>query len=272
MTANIPSTTSAAIARFADRTALVTGGGTGMGRAGAIALARGGARVVIAGRRREPLEAVVAEIEQFGGVALAVPTDVSDAEQVKALVDRTVATFGALHLAWNNAGLLGEFGPAQDLELDIFDALVATNLRGIFACLQHEVRAMLAQGTPGAIVNTSSWTAHGAMPGVAAYAATKAALEALNRTMAVELGPKGIRINNVSPGIIATPMAGGVLASDTARQPFVRQTPLERIGTAAEVADAVAWLLSDEARFVTGQSLLVDGGFTLGGMRPWMHG
>ncbi len=251
--------------RLAGRTALITGGGSGMGRAGALRLARDGAAVVVAGRRRAELEAVVQEIERAGGTALAVPTDVSDPEQVRALIDTTIARFGALDLAWNNAGTLGEFGPVRDTSLAAFDALVATNFRGVFDCLQQEVRAMLAQGRGGAIVNTSSWTAQGVMPGLAAYAATKAALDALARTMAVELGPQGIRINNVSPGIIATPMASGVLETESVRRPLEQHTPLRRIGQSEEVADAVAWLLSDDARFVTGQCLLVDGGYTLGG-------
>lgn len=252
--------------RLAGRVALVTGGGSGMGRAGALRLAQDGAAVVVAGRRRAELEQVVDEIERAGGTALAVPTDVSNPGQVQALVDTTLATFGALDLAWNNAGLLGGFQPAQDTPLATLDALYATNFRAVFDCLQQEVLAMLAQGRGGAIVNTSSWTAHGAMPGLAAYAATKAALDALARTMAVELGPKGIRINSVCPGIIATPMASGVLENDTVRQPLEQHTPLRRIGQSEEIADAVAWLLSEDARFVTGQSLLVDGGFTLGGV------
>lgn len=252
--------------RLAGRTALVTGGGSGMGRAGALRLARDGAAVVVAGRRRAELDAVVLEIERAGGTALAVPTDVSEPAQVRALVDLTVATFGSLDLAWNNAGLLGGFKPAQDTALETLDRLVATNFRGVFDCMQQEIRAMLAQGRGGAIVNTSSWTAHGAMPGLAAYAATKAALDALARTMAVELGPRGIRINNVCPGIIATPMADGVLEDETVRQPLEQHTPLRRIGQPEDVADAVAWLLSEDARFVSGQALLVDGGFTLGGV------
>ena len=149
--------------------------------------------------------------------------------------------------------------------------LTGPNLRGVFACLKFEIAAMLEAGTGGAIVNTSSWTASGAMPGLAAYAAGKAALDAMTRTVAVEVGEQGIRINAVCPGIIATPMASGVLASETAALPFKKQTPLQRIGQPEDVADAVLWLLSDDARFVTSQSLLVDGGFTLGGLRPWFN-
>ncbi len=265
-------TNTAQTQRFTGRTVLITGGGTGMGKAAALRFGREGANVVIAGRRSAELNQVVEDIKTAGGTALAVPTDVSDAEQVEALVKKTVATFGALHMAWNNAGVLGAFAELQDMRLADFDTIMATNLRGVFAGMKYEIAAMLEAGTGGAIVNTSSWTAHGAMPGLAAYAAGKAALDALTRTAALEVGSRQIRINNVSPGIIATPMASGVLATETAALPFQKHTPLQRIGQPEEVADAVVWLLSDEARFVTGQSLLVDGGFTLGGLRPWFNG
>jgi NAD(P)-dependent dehydrogenase (short-subunit alcohol dehydrogenase family) len=253
--------------RFRDRTVLITGGGTGMGKAAALRFGREGANVVVAGRRVAELEQVVAEIVAAGGIGVAIVCDVADPRQVEDLVGRTVARFGALHMAWNNAGVLGAFTPVQDMSVAEFDAVMSTNLRGVFACMKYEIAAMLATGAGGAIVNTSSWTAHGAMPGLAVYAGGKAALDAITRTAAVELGSQGIRINNVSPGIIATPMASGVLATAEASLPFVNHTPLRRIGQPEEVADAVVWLLSDEARFVTGQSLLVDGGFTLGGMR-----
>jgi NAD(P)-dependent dehydrogenase (short-subunit alcohol dehydrogenase family) len=257
--------------RFAGRTVLITGGGTGMGRAAALRFGREGANVVIAGRRPAELNQVVADIKAAGGIALAIPTDVSDAQQVEALVTKTVAAFGALHMAWNNAGVLGAFAPLQQMSVADFDAVMAINLRGVFACLKYEIASMQAAGAGGAIVNTSSWTAHGVMPGLAAYAAGKSALDALTRTVALEVGSEQIRINNVSPGIIATPMASGVLATETAALPFRKHTPLQRIGQPEDVADAVVWLLSDEARFVTGQSLLVDGGFTLGGLRPWFN-
>jgi NAD(P)-dependent dehydrogenase (short-subunit alcohol dehydrogenase family) len=257
--------------RFNGRTALITGGGTGMGRAAALRLAREGAHVVVAGRRASELTAVVASIEAAGGEALAVPTDVTDEAQVQRLLQRTLERFGAIDLAWNNAGVLGGFAPLHETELADFDAVLATNLRGVTACLKHELAAMLASGRGGAIVNTSSWTAHGAMPGIAAYAASKGALDALMRTVALEAGPRGIRINNVSPGVIATPMSRAALGSDEAMRPLAQHTPLQRIGEPDDVADAVLWLLSDDARFVTGQSVLVDGGFTLGGPRPWLR-
>ncbi|HSV53257.1 MAG TPA: glucose 1-dehydrogenase [Burkholderiaceae bacterium] len=264
-------TSSSQTKRFAGRTVLITGGGTGMGRAAALRFGREGANVVVAGRRSSELDQVVQLVNQQGGTAIAIPTDVADGAQVEALVEKTIATFGELHMAWNNAGILGAFQPLQDMTLADFDKVMATNSRGVFACLKYEIAAMRKKGTAGAIVNTSSWTAHGSMPGLAAYAGSKASLDAMVRTVALEVGADQIRVNNVSPGIIATPMASGVLASEKLARPFLQHTPLQRIGQSEEVADAVVWLLSDEARFVTGQSLLVDGGFTLGGLRPWFN-
>ncbi|MBV1786990.1 SDR family oxidoreductase [Marinobacterium sp. D7] len=256
---------------FSGKRVLITGGGTGMGRAAALRLGLSGAQVVIAGRRRRVLDEVVAQIRAQGGSALAIATDVADSEQVRALFAQIRTELGGLDLAWNNAGVLGEFLPIQQMSLEGFDELIATNLRGVYACLQAEISMMLEQGVPGAIVNTSSWTAHGAMPGISAYAATKGALDALMRTLAIEVGEHGIRVNNVSPGIIATPMGREALGSDEAMRPFASHAALRRVGESEDVADAVLWLLSGEARFVTGQSLLVDGGFTLGGLRPWMR-
>ncbi len=254
--------------RFLGKTAIITGGGTGMGRAAAIRLAKEGANVVVVGRRKERIEDVADLIDKEGGKALAISADVSDEEQVKHMVFTTVNTFGSLDIAWNNAGILGEFKPINEISIEEFDRITAINMKGAFLSIKHELKAVLKLGKKASIVNTSSWTARGSMPGISAYAATKGALDAMMRTVALEVGDKGIRLNNVSPGIIATPMGVAAIGSEQAMRPLALHTPLQRVGYSEDVADAVLWLLSDDARFVTGQSVMVDGGFTLGGLRP----
>ncbi len=258
--------------RFAHKTALITGGGTGMGRAAAIRLALEGANVVIAGRRIEPLNDVVDTIKQVGGTAYAIATDISQEDQIQHMVDSTIQQYGALDMVWNNAGILGNFKPLHETSSDEFDEVLNTNLKGIYLSIKYQLQAIMALGNGASIVNTSSWTAHGAMPGISAYAAGKGALDAMMRTVALEAGEYGIRVNNVSPGIIATPMGIDALGSEEAMQPFAKHTPLQKVGRSEDVADAVLWLLSEDARFVTGQSILVDGGFTLGGLRPQFMG
>ena len=254
--------------RFKGRTVVITGGGSGMGRAAAIRLGKEGANVVVAGRRKEPLEEVVDLIRGEGGRALAIPTDVSEENQVKKMIATTLDTFGCLDMAWNNAGVLGEFKSIDEITSEEFDYVMGINLKVSFFSLKYELRAIARNANNASIVNTSSWTAQGAMTGISAYAATKGALDAMMRTIALEYGDRGIRINNVSPGIIATPMGIAAIGSEKDMRPFALNTPLQRLGYSEDVADAVLWLLSNDARFVTGQNILVDGGFTLGGLRP----
>lgn len=252
--------------RLQDRVALVTGGGTGIGRAAALALSRDGARVVVAGRREAALSGTVELIRGQGGQAIAVPTDVSDSTQVQALVAATLAHFGRLDIAFNNAGVEG-FSPISEMSEAEFDRVIAINLKGVWLSIKHELAAMTAAGQGGAIVNTSSWLTRGASVGSAAYSASKGGLDAMIRAIALEAGPHNIRINNVNPGIIDTPMAQRMGANEETLKPFVHLTPAGRVGKSDDVGDVVAWLCSDEARFVTGQSLLVDGGFTIAGLR-----
>jgi NAD(P)-dependent dehydrogenase (short-subunit alcohol dehydrogenase family) len=248
------------------KVALVTGGGTGIGRAGAMRLAEEGAQVVIAGRRAAELEATAQVIAGRGGRAFPVVADVSKPEEVERLVAATLKLCGGLDLAWNNAGALGPFAPVAELNIADFDAVFAVNLRGLLLCLKEELRVMMARGG-GAIVNTSSWTTVAAMPGTTAYAASKAALDAVVRTVALEAGSHKIRINNIAPGVIVTPMSQAAIGEPSAMAPLGEHAALRRVGEPEDVADAAVWLLSEEARFVTGQSLLVDGGFSIGGPR-----
>jgi len=254
--------------RFKNKTAIITGAGSGMGQAAALRLAKEGANVIVAGRRQAMLDKVVKQIVSEGGKALAVATDISREEQVANMVNTAIETFGCIDMAWNNAGILGEFKPISDITTKEFDHLMGINLRGTFLSLKYELQAMVKQDRPAVIVNTSSWTAQGAMPGISAYAASKGALDAMMRTTALEYGDRGIRINNVSPGIIATPMGVDAIGSEEAMRPLALHTPLQRLGYSNDVADAVLWMLSEDARFVTGQTITVDGGFTLGGLRP----
>jgi NAD(P)-dependent dehydrogenase (short-subunit alcohol dehydrogenase family) len=252
--------------RLKDRVALVTGGGSGIGRAAALKYAREGAKVSVAGRRTAEIEETVRLIAAEGGTAIAVPTDVSVAADVRALIAATVEHYGRLDAAFNNAGTEGVFAPITELTEDDFDQVVGVNLKGVWLSIKYEVEAMLAQRNGGAIVNTSSFLAEGVTAGSSAYSASKGALAAMIRAVALEVGPKQIRINNILPGAIDTPMFGR-LGGEAARAPLEAFTPLRRLGQPSDIGDVAVWLSTAEARFITGQSLLVDGGFTIPGMR-----
>src|SRR3546814_506289 len=186
-------------------------------------------RVVVAGRRKAELEATVAGIAAAGGEALAVPADLSMAVEVRALVAAAVEQFGRLDIAFNNAGTEGAMKPIVELTEVEFDHAIGINLKGVWLSIKYEVEAMLAQGRGGVIVNTSSFLARGAVAGSSVYSASKGALEAMIRAVALEVGPHGIRINNVLPGAIATPMFDR-LGSEEAAQAIAGYTPLRRIG------------------------------------------
>lgn len=250
-----------------DKVALVTGGGSGIGEAAALAFAQAGYRVAISGRRESELERVAGRIRSAGGEALAVPTDVSREADVERMVAAPLDAWGRLDAVFNNAGIEGAFAPITELTEADFDATIAVNLKGVWLACKHELAAMQPSGG-GAIVNTSSWLAHGAFPGSSIYSASKAALDGMIRALAQE-GP--VRVNNVNPGIIDTPMFRR-FADDVTAKPFVEHTPARRLGTPEDVAEVVVWLCSDAARFVTGQNLLVDGGYTIPGHRAWLGG
>ncbi|WP_328646640.1 glucose 1-dehydrogenase [Amycolatopsis sp. NBC_00348] len=247
-------------ARFAGKIVLVTGGSSGIGRATAKAFAAEGATVVVAGRDEQRLASAVQEI---GGSASAVVADVTDSADVARMVETVVARHGGLDVAFNNAGILGEPAPTGDLREDVFDAVIGTNLTGTWLCMKHEIAHMRAHGG-GAIVNmASNIGAHGRIPGMAAYAASKAAVSVLTRTAARDHVRDGVRINAVSPGPTDTEMSLRPGETDADRAARLETAiPLGRVGATAEVAAAVLWLASAEAGFTVGHDLVVDGGAT----------
>lgn len=251
-------------APLAGKVALVTGGGTGIGRAAALGFARKGATVVVVGRRKAELDAVVDEIDALGGEAAAMPADISNEGEVTALIEGVIERFGRLDAAFNNAAA-SNGGPIEALSTADFDCVFATNVRGVWMLIRQEVIAMRALGHGGAIVNTSSVAATGGNAGLSIYGASKGALDAMVRHVAIEVGGDGIRINNVSPGLTRTPMT-----ADFPKEMFdavAAHTVLKRVAEPGDVGDAAVWLCTDEARFVTGQSIMVDGGYNIGGMR-----
>ncbi|MGH1415906.1 MAG: SDR family NAD(P)-dependent oxidoreductase [Pelagimonas sp.] len=245
---------------FETRAVLVTGAGSGMGRAVALRLAGEGARVTIWGRRRAPLDDVAQEIQEAGGSVLVQVCDISNPDEIAENLKASIAQFGRLDAVFANAGHLGEFKPLRNTQAEDFADLVKTNLIGT----QQTVAQCLSHMKNGAVLINASWTAGAVMPGSGAYAATKAALLAMMRVFAVEEGPHGNRINAISPGIILTPMADKVLDPEISSR-LSNHTPLRRNGRPQDITGTALWLLSDDADFVTGQDIVVDGGFTLGG-------
>jgi NAD(P)-dependent dehydrogenase (short-subunit alcohol dehydrogenase family) len=248
---------------LANKVAIVTGGTSGIGRATALALAREGARVVVAGRRDAEGHAVVVEIKSTGGAALFVRTDVTREADHIALVERTLATFGRLDIAFNNAGVLGPAAPIPEQTNETYDAIFDVNVRGVFFAMKHQIPAMLRTGG-GAIVNNASLGGSVAFPGVGLYIASKHAVIGLTKSAALEFAQKGIRVNSVSPAGIRTPSFDSFFGEGEteASNAYAAQHPIGRLGTPEEVASAVVWLCSPGATFVTGHDLLVDGGFT----------
>ncbi|MER5512573.1 glucose 1-dehydrogenase [Streptomyces sp. NPDC002766] len=252
-------------ARFAGRTALVTGGGSGIGRAVALAFAAEGAYVVVAGRRREPLDETVALIERSGGKGLAVQADVSRDAEAAAVVRAAVETFGSLDVAVNNAGVFRGGAPLAELSEEDWRTQLDVNVTGVFLALRAQVRQMRAQPSGGAIVNVSStFGVHTSPAGAAAYSATKAAVTALSRGAARDHIGDGVRINVVSPGATDTPMSLRPGETESERTERAAATlPLSRISTTREIAAAVLYLASDDAASVVGTDLVVDSGGSL---------
>lgn len=248
---------------FKGQVALVTGAASGMGLATARAFAHAGAAVTLADISEDALQKAVDEIKSAGGDAIGVPCDVSDESQVAAMVERTVATFGRLDAAFNNAGIQVPSSEVADQRAEEFDRVNAINLRGVWACMKHELLQMRKQGS-GSIVNCSSIGGLTGRALLAAYHGTKHGVIGLTRNAALEYAARGIRVNAVCPGTIDTPMVTKMLDSGMlAMDDLLRDLPMERLGRAEEIADAVLWLCSPGSTFVTGQALAVDGGFTV---------
>jgi NAD(P)-dependent dehydrogenase (short-subunit alcohol dehydrogenase family) len=248
---------------FAGKVAFVTGGGTGIGRATALAFAREGARVVVAGNDRAHLEETAALIQRARGTAIAVTCDVSFADQVKAALDKTVDEFGRLDFAFNNAGIEQPVKALDQVGDDEWERLVSVNLGGVFHCMKHEVPLILRQGG-GVIVNTSSGAGVKGIAGQSVYCAAKWGLIGLTKAAALDYAKHGIRVNAICPGFVDTPMmdrfTGG---TPEGRQKVIESEPVGRAATAEEIAEAVLWLCSDAAAFVVGHALVMDGGQTV---------
>ena len=247
-------------AQFAGKSALVTGAGSGIGEATAVALATRGARVVIADLNLEAAQRVAAAIGTAGGVAAAVEADVADVASVEAMVAFATDTYGGLDVAVNNAGIGGAQAPTGEYPPDSWEAVIRVNLNGVFYCMRHEIPALLARGG-GAIVNMASILGWVGFAGSAAYVAAKHGVLGLTQTAAIEYATRGLRINSIGPGFITTPLLATTL-DDAAQKAIGDLHPMKRMGTPAEVAALACFLASDEASFITGSYHVVDGGYT----------
>lgn len=249
--------------RFDGRVAIVTGAASGMGRAIAMHFANAGANVVAADINEAAGAATVSDIAAAGGSAIFVPTDVADAASVAALVQRAVTHFGRLDCAVNAAAIEGEAAPLADLDDALFDRIQAVNVRSIYLSMKHEIRAMLAAGNGGAIVNFASTNSVRPQPNQSAYTASKFAVLGLTKSAAIDYAPRGIRINAICPGAIDTPMLRNAMERRGSKEADViaRLSLLNRIGTVDEIAKAALWLCSDESSFTVGHALAVDGGY-----------
>lgn len=236
---------------------LVTGALSGIGRATAEAFAREGARIVVSGRREEEGQALARDLRQMGAEAEFVRADVRHEDDVRVLIDATVKRFGRLDVAVNNAGTLGEPGPITAQSPESYATIFDSNVLGVLLSLKHELRAMLPQGH-GSIVNLSSIVGHVGAPNSSVYSASKHAVDGLTRAAALEAAGSGVRVNGIAPGPIETPMLERL--AGRGKDLIVGHVALKRAGTPEEVAQAVVFIASDKASFITGATLSVDGG------------
>ncbi len=244
---------------FEGKTVLVTGGGSGIGKAVALLLGKKGANVVVNDLKIEVAQKVADEIIKSGGVAMAVAGNVGKPEDVKAAVDAAVSKFGGLHLAFNNAGIAGPLGPIADIDIEGYKNLMDVNLHSVFYGMHYEIPEMLKVGG-GAIVNTSSILGVVGDPNAVPYVTAKHGITGMTKAAALGYAAQGIRINSVHPGYIDTPLLGAL--PKEAYDGLIALHPIGRLGTSEEVAHLVAFLLSDKASFITGSQHVIDGAYT----------
>jgi NAD(P)-dependent dehydrogenase (short-subunit alcohol dehydrogenase family) len=241
---------------------LITGALTGIGRATALAFARQGARMVVSGRREEAGRALAAELRAIGAEAEFIRTDVRDEAEVRAMVEYTVGRFGRLDIAVNNAGTEGQLVPVVEQSVDNYEQTFGANVLGTLLSLKHEMRVMLSQGS-GSIVNLSSVAGQVGMAGGSVYVASKHAVEGLTKSAALEGAAFGVRVNAVAPGPVATDMLDRFTGrSEDAKAGFLSSIPAKRAATVEEIAETILFVAGDKARYLTGQRIAVDGGYT----------
>jgi NAD(P)-dependent dehydrogenase (short-subunit alcohol dehydrogenase family) len=238
---------------------LITGALTGIGRATAVAFAREGARLIVSGRHEDEGQALAKELRGLGAEAEFVKADVRKEEDVRNLIEKTVARFGRLDVAVNNAGTEGQPGPLTEQTPATYTATFDTNVLGVLLSLKHELRVMYAQKR-GSIINVSSVAGRAGFAGASVYVASKHAVEGLTKSAALEAAPTGVRVNAIAPGPIDTPMLNRFVGSEEKKKRLLQHIPLQRAGDANEIAQTILFLASEKASYVTGQSYAVDGG------------
>lgn len=255
-------------AELKSKVAIVTGGTSGIGRDTSVLFAKAGAKVVVAGRREAEGKETVDLIRAGGGDGMFVKADVSKAADVQALIQKTVGKFGRVDVAFNNAGIEGNWIPIAEQSEEDWDQVIDINLKGTWLCLKYEIQQMLKQGGGGAIVNMSSVAGLMGNAGSATYCASKHGVMGLTKAAALETARSGIRINAVCPAVIETPMAERAFADPATNKFVLGLHPLGRFGKPMEIAEAVLWMCSDRASFMTGHSIVLDGGFLAGPNPP----
>jgi len=250
------------------KVAVVTGGGQGIGKAIALSMAHFGASVAVADVNLKEAEKVVREISHMGGKAIYIKVDITDLKQISEMANRVVNTFGGIDILANVAGVLLDSGPAEETTTEIWDKTMSVNLKGMFFCSQAVGKLMIKQKTKGKIINIASVLAFSSLPNLSAYNTSKSGVLALTRSLAIDWAKYGINVNAVCPATTRTPMTADYLADKVWYQYFVKRFPLGRVGEPEDIAGAVVYLASPASDWVTGQTLVVDGGWIAGEIGP----